>query len=446
MPYKIQIKSCLKEELSVLDIGEFCFCIDTNELFIGTDKGNELLANKRDIPSTLIIEESASNGFIVVNGAELKVFDEKGWFEQLGSKADRTELENKAEVVHTHNLSEVKDVDIKAREDGFALLYDNSEGKFVSKALPTESGATSLGELLDVDLTTPLPIDDDVLTFKNGIWKASALTGSVITENFVNGELVELPTTSPPEEVNNFVVTTITRTSLTLKWSPSLSSNVMTYNIYHDNVLIDTLEYIQLEKVVDDLSVYTEYTFRITTVDDYGNESPGIIVNARTEGYSLKLDGLPNSYLKTPILAHDEVIFEFKVQKKPNVTNYYLDSRLTMPNSHVRTNSSGNDSVGAFYNRVYVDDVEVNTSSTPWIPEAVFTEVRLVDESGNNYMASTTIFANALGPSDISKGEIKRIRLLKEGIIVADYDFGTGTYADQSGNDNTLLHIAGVFI
>lgn len=37
---KFQVTCVLKGNLPVLSEGEFCFCIDTCELFIGTKKGN----------------------------------------------------------------------------------------------------------------------------------------------------------------------------------------------------------------------------------------------------------------------------------------------------------------------------------------------------------------------------------------------------------------------
>ncbi|WP_273851275.1 right-handed parallel beta-helix repeat-containing protein [Guptibacillus spartinae] len=49
MAQKIQIKSCLKAELPLLHVGEFGLCTDTNELFIGSETGNLLLANNNDI-------------------------------------------------------------------------------------------------------------------------------------------------------------------------------------------------------------------------------------------------------------------------------------------------------------------------------------------------------------------------------------------------------------
>ena len=125
MAQKIQIKSCLKAELSLLDIGEFGLCTDTNELFIGADTGNLLLANNKTIgllptlntadKSNIVnaineletkngtsIESSTINGNVLVNGEELQVFD---------AVQIQNELNNKANLIHTHSTANITDID-----------------------------------------------------------------------------------------------------------------------------------------------------------------------------------------------------------------------------------------------------------------------------------------------------------------------------------------------
>ena len=167
MAQKIQIKSCLKAELPLLDIGEFGLCTDTNELFIGSDTGNLLLANNTDLgilstlntvdKSNLVnaineiaqtdngtsIESSAINGNILANGQELQVFNDV----QL-----KNELNNKANIVHTHSISNIT----------------------------------------DIDTTTVSPKEGDYLKYQNGKWRPNVITSTPSSNNNSTSYLLEL--------------------------------------------------------------------------------------------------------------------------------------------------------------------------------------------------------------------------------------------------------------
>lgn len=167
MAQKIQIKSCLKAELPLLDIGEFGLCTDTNELFIGADTGNLLLANNENIgqlsnlntadKTNLVnaineikefnnvtsIEPSTNNGNILADGQELKVFDD----EQLYN-----EINNKANLVHTHSTANIS----------------------------------------DIDTTTVSPKEGDFLKYQDGSWKPSAITSNPSSIQNSTSYLLEL--------------------------------------------------------------------------------------------------------------------------------------------------------------------------------------------------------------------------------------------------------------
>lgn len=83
-------------------------------------------------------------------------------------------LDGKAALSHNHTLSNVTDVDVTNKTNGYALIYDTTASKFVSKALPV-SGATNMGELSDVDVSTVVPSEGTILQFVGGKWKPTAL-------------------------------------------------------------------------------------------------------------------------------------------------------------------------------------------------------------------------------------------------------------------------------
>lgn len=159
----------LKVDLPVLDEAEFGFATDTEELFIGSSTGNILLAKKADIPldsgnngSTVV--DGSTNGRILVDGVEMVVYDDT---------ALQLALNGKANVEHSHYLSDLNDIDVTNKTNGYALIYDSTLGKFASKAMPSGSGsgATSLDELTDVDTSTVVPSEGNSLVFEGGMWK-----------------------------------------------------------------------------------------------------------------------------------------------------------------------------------------------------------------------------------------------------------------------------------
>ncbi len=167
MAQKIQIKSCLKAELPLLDIGEFGLCTDTSELFIGSDTGNILLANNKDIgilsnlntidKTNLVnainelqqsnkgtsIESSTINGNILAGGQELQVFDDKHL---------KNEINTKANLGHTH----------------------------------------SIANITDIDTTTVSPQEGDFLKYQNGKWRPNVITTTPSSNNNSTSYLLEL--------------------------------------------------------------------------------------------------------------------------------------------------------------------------------------------------------------------------------------------------------------
>jgi hypothetical protein len=74
MIQKIKIRRGRKSDLPFLDIGEFGLCTDTQELYLGTERGNELI-NKASNGS-ITVEDSSINGNIKINGQEVKIYDD----------------------------------------------------------------------------------------------------------------------------------------------------------------------------------------------------------------------------------------------------------------------------------------------------------------------------------------------------------------------------------
>lgn len=110
------------------------------------------------------ITSGSANGKMNVNGQELTVFDDTSLKDSISQKAN---------VTHKHNSSDIEDFDTTNKTVGYALQYDSTLGKFVSKALPsgTTSGGQYINDLLDVDTVAIAPKEGDTLVFQGGVWK-----------------------------------------------------------------------------------------------------------------------------------------------------------------------------------------------------------------------------------------------------------------------------------
>lgn len=167
MYYKLLIRRGMKANLPSLDVGELALCTDTKELFIGTLEGNLMVYPVNEGGGSVTVTESEINGNIIVNGQEVQVYNDA---------SIKSSLSTKANTVHTHSLSDISDVDATGRVHGNILQYDSSVSKFKSVPMPngTGGGSTTLGGLIDVDMTTVSPTDGNVLKFQGGKWKPSA--------------------------------------------------------------------------------------------------------------------------------------------------------------------------------------------------------------------------------------------------------------------------------
>jgi hypothetical protein len=89
MADRIQIKRGLKANLPVLADGEFGYCTDTKELFIGSTSGNIQLYPENNSGGSISVTDSVTNGYIVVDGQQIQVFDPTSINNSLAGKVDK---------------------------------------------------------------------------------------------------------------------------------------------------------------------------------------------------------------------------------------------------------------------------------------------------------------------------------------------------------------------
>jgi hypothetical protein len=118
---------------------------------------------------------------------------------------------NKADVGHGHNIDDLTDVEVTGATAGQVLSFTmNLNGTGVPGWEPSTvsssggSGATNMGQLSDVDLTTTAPQSLDVLQYNGTQWEPATISGSGGgTSNVANlDDLTDVTATSPsPNQV-----------------------------------------------------------------------------------------------------------------------------------------------------------------------------------------------------------------------------------------------------
>jgi len=196
------------------------------------------------------VENSAANGAISVNGEDIAVYDDA----ELSHKVESLEtdlgevqiyLDGKANLSHSHALNEITDVDTTNKDNGNALIYDSTAGKYVFMPLPSSTDGED----------------------------------SVIVEDFslVSGEIVKLKL---PYDVDNLQVAASTTDSVTLQWTPSKSEHVEEYLLYSNSVLAGTTAMNSF--TISGLSPGTEYVFKVKSKDNGGILSEGREISSST--------------------------------------------------------------------------------------------------------------------------------------------------------------------
>ncbi|WP_096435081.1 right-handed parallel beta-helix repeat-containing protein [Alteribacter populi] len=171
MVNKIQIKKSLKADLKTLDVGEFCFCTDTGELFIGSDHGNIEISKKEEIGQLSDLTTTDKTNIVTAIN-ELK--------ENSIHKAAST-------ITHNHSTADILDLDTTVKYHDDIFSYDETSGKFVSKAL-SAIGSNRLDNLSDVDTNTQQPVDGNTLKYEDGKWQPRLLSDSISGIYFVELE------------------------------------------------------------------------------------------------------------------------------------------------------------------------------------------------------------------------------------------------------------------
>ena len=221
---QIQIKRGLKANLPALADGEFAYCTDTKELFLGTMAGNVLIA----VGSVPIQAPNDVTNLAVssITSSALTL----SWTASTG-----------------------------------ATSYDVYQGStLIGNTASTTYNVTGLTQATSYTFK---------VIAKNAGGPASGVTVSAAT--------IVAADTTPPNDVTNLTVSNnITGTSLTLNWTASDSSDIASYDIYQGLTFLANVT--GTTYAVSGLTVGTQYTFSVRAKDTSGNVATGTTVTATT--------------------------------------------------------------------------------------------------------------------------------------------------------------------
>ncbi|PEA25814.1 hypothetical protein CN984_12245 [Bacillus cereus] len=201
MSQKIKIRRGLKADLPVLEAGEFGFCTDTQELFIGTGISNKLI-NATVTGGNLTVEDSTINGNIKINGQEVVIFDTTN-IDQTISEIN-TSLAEKANKTHSHSIADVTGLEGDLADKASKIQsLQNSDARQSEKISSIESDIVKIEDGIEI-----LQLDMENLKASGGTGGGSVPANIVLFDNWAGGESVTVGDgTTPPVDTTAPVVT-----------------------------------------------------------------------------------------------------------------------------------------------------------------------------------------------------------------------------------------------
>jgi hypothetical protein len=182
---------------------------------------------------------------------------------------------------------------------------------------------------------------------------------------------------------------------------------------------------------------------KVSSINNDNIESSGALVSVKSGQWSIALNqAVTGEYLQTPSLTFNEVILDFSADTSYIGTNI-LDARTGLSNSQLILNNGGAVTVGSYWGTVYLNGVQKPTSSLV-IPNNTRSTLRLVgSSSGTNILKVFTNYT-AFGGTFL-RGVIYGLKLLNQGVVVANYEIANGTVNDISGKGNNATLNGGIW-
>jgi hypothetical protein len=269
---------------------------------------------------------------------------------------------------------------------------------------------------------------------------------SLAMQDFKYGNAVQL---SQPLDARSVFVSKYDKTSITLSWSPSLSTGVQDYTIYNGGILLGNTTGTTFQAT--GLTSATNYTLTVKTRSSGNVESNGIDVVTKTAGnFALSLN---KQWIECPNLTFSMVEMHMIVTPKASSwNNVFVDSNST--NLKITTQFDGLRPIDTNLD-IWVDGVKYVTNQFP--PLSVDKYYQML--SGNYDYRTTTDKLYLLGFKNgavtdmiatVYQVKFWTVNKLNQYDLVADYDCtynpGSTNIPDRLGVNPPLILHGGTFI
>jgi chitodextrinase len=308
------------------------------------------------------VADSSTNGNILVNGSEIKVYDDTQIRQDINAKAD---------INHEHTEYALES-DLHSHSN--KTILDQITAAFTSEL---KARLEALNGILVYPTVTDLQN-----AFPNGTDQPVWITADKSWYYWDDGVVQQPPTdTIAPNNVTNLTTSNLTTTSLTLSWTASSSSDVSGYDIYNGSTLLTTI--VGTTYNVTGLIEKTSYTFTVKAKDTANNIASGTSVNVTTVDATA-----PNNVtnLTTSNVTATSLTLSWTASTSNDVTGYEVYNGSTLLTTVT----------GVTYN---VSGLTANTNYT-------FT-VKAKDgannvASGNSVSVTTSAIADTTAPNDVT--------------------------------------------
>lgn len=193
---------------------------------------------------------------------------------------------------------------------------------------------------------------------------------------------INIPDTTPPNNVTNLVTSNMTQTGVTLTWTASNSTDVASYDIYNGMTFITNVTGTTYN--VTGLSASTQYTFNVKAKDVSGNVASGTSVTVTT---SAPADTTPPTVTASPVAGTYTSTQSVTLSANETATIYYTTDGTTP--TEASTVYSSPISISASTTLKFFGKDTAGNSST------VQTQIYTIDTSLSYVTSGLTHYANS---------------------------------------------------
>lgn len=253
--------------------------------------------------------------------------------------------------------------------------------------------------------------------------------------------------------VTNLTAGTPTSSAIPVSWTDSISPSIVNYEVAYStngsNYSIATSSLISTDTnyTITGLFSSTNYTIRVVGIDSTGTRSSAVTTTATTAAVAspqrLYLSGQNYSNITTPTFTYDEVVVDFVPVSIPTTDGMgYIFSENAFAMPSVWWSGAGTISFSSGMNVTNNGTALTNGTSTLTIGARQTLDITLASPTSLGAM----FFIKPNTYADPAEVYVYDIKMYSAGVLVAHYDFTTGSANDQTSNGRNATVLAGTYL